>query len=250
MVKEMLLGNNIKKSIRGAANKLGYDVIRLGSNNNTLEDLLGNIFRLHAIECVIDVGANSGQYGLSLRNLGYAGHIVSFEPVRSVFDQLKERSKTDAKWHCFNMALGDCAETKVINVYQSTVFSSFLEATDYAKNIWKSLEDVHEEKVTVVRLDDMIAEIQGLTGCDKYYLKLDTQGYDVNAFRGGYETIKSVVAMQTELSMIHVYDGMPDPIDVLKEFMSPGLGLAGMFPINRDPSLAVIEFDCVLVRQA
>jgi hypothetical protein len=62
--------------------------------------------------------------------------------------------------------------------------------------------------------------------------------------------LKNVVAMQTELSMIHVYEGMPDPIDILREFTEPGFSVAGMFPINRDISFAVIEFDCVLVRKA
>jgi len=239
----------LKSCIRLLLNKVGYDVVRLGRNNDTLADLLVNIFRDHSIQCVIDVGANAGQYGRFLRNLGFDGHIVSFEPVHNVFVRLAEEAKGDPKWHCYNLALGDKPEDKKINVYSSTVFSSFLEATDYAKGIWKSLEQNQEEVVSVVTLDDMRAEIEKVTGCSRFYLKLDTQGYDQQAFRGARATMDKVAAMQTELSMIHVYDGMPDPLDILKEFTYPGFSVAGMYPINRDESLAVIEFDCVLVRR-
>ena len=239
----------MKNNIRSLINRFGYDVVRFGRNNNTFDDLLTNLFSLYDIRCVIDVGANAGQYGRFLRNLGFDGHIVSFEPVNNVFDKLREEAKGDPKWHCYNLALGDKPEDKIINVYSSTVFSSFLEATDYAKGIWKSLEQNQEEVVSVVTLDDMVVEIEKITGCNRFYLKLDTQGYDQPAFRGARATMDKVAAMQTELSMIHVYDGMPDPLDILKEFTAPGFFVAGMYPINRDESLAVIEFDCVLVRR-
>ena len=75
---------------------------------------------------MIDVGANSGQYGLFLREIGYKGYIVSFEPVASVFEKLKEICEQDDKWFCYDFALGEKTEDKIINVYESTVFSSFL----------------------------------------------------------------------------------------------------------------------------
>ena len=49
--------------------------------------------------------------------------------------------------------------------------------------------------------------------------------------------------------MIHICDGMPEPIDILNEFTYPDFYVAGMLPINWDASLAVIVFDCVLVRK-
>lgn len=239
----------MRKAVRALLNFAGYDVVRLHSNNETLAGLLKNIFRFYQIECVIDVGANSGQYGRFLRELGYTGHIFSFEPVSSVFNKLAENAKGDSKWHCYKLALGERAETKQINVYSSTVFSSFLDATDYAKNIWSSLKDVHAEKVEVITLDGKIDEIKQISGCDILYLKLDTQGYDMNVFRGAANSLKHVEAMQTELSMIHVYENTLPPLKVLAEFFSKNYCVAGMYPINRDESLAVIEFDCVLVKR-
>jgi len=136
-----------------------------------------------------------------------------------------------------------------MNVYSSTVFSSFLEAKDYSTEIWKSLENVTPEMVHVVRLDDMFTEILDKTSCDHYYLKMDTQGYDLNILRGALNSLGKIDALQTELALIHVYKNMNSPYDTLNEFHSHKYFISGMYPINRDKSLAVIEYDCVLVKR-
>lgn len=229
----------------------GFEVTRKGNSHNSIDFHLATLFSKYTIDCVIDVGANTGQYGEFLRSIGYRGWIVSFEPVKSVFDKLVDRARGDDKWVCHNLALGDKAEKKVINVYSSTVFSSFLDASEYSKKIWKSLESVTSEEVTIARLDDIfLSEIFERTGSQHYYLKLDTQGYDLNVFHGGLNSLDKVCAMQTELSLIHVYESMPSPYEALNEFHSKNYFISGMYPINRDESLAVIEYDCVLVKRS
>lgn len=239
----------MKQQIRRALNAIGFDLVRTKNAHDDLSKHLTNVLESRAIDCVFDVGANSGQYGLFLRSLGYRGHIVSFEPVGSVFEALKKTSGGDDKWHCHNYALGEKKEEKVINVYKSTVFSSFLTANAYSKDIWHSLEDVKPETVRVFRLDEVWDEVTGGLGCRNFMLKLDTQGYDKHAFEGARARLKEVSVLQTELSLIPVYDGMAQTYDVLKEFHSAGFLISGMYPINRDKSLAVIECDCVMVKR-
>ena len=238
------------KLIRRILNKFGFDVIRSMNNHGSFDVHLNNIFARYSIDCVLDVGANVGQYGASLRRLGYAGWLVSFEPVLSVYQELVENANGDDKWICYNLALGDTTEKKLINVYDSTVFSSFLEASDYSKEIWKSLETVVPEEVMVVKLDDIFNEIMERTGGRCFYLKLDTQGYDLNAFRGSFNSLGKIEAVQTELSLIHVYKEMLSPYVVLDEFHRHDYYISGMYPINRDESLAVIEYDCVMVKRS
>jgi FkbM family methyltransferase len=235
--------------IRKLLNKFGFDVIRSHNNHGSIEFHLKNLFAKYSIDCVLDVGANAGQYGSSLRKLGYTGWIVSFEPVLAVFNRLVECSKDDKKWICYNVALGDKVEEKTINVYSSTMFSSFLEANDYSKGIWKSLESVIPEQVKVVKLDDLFESIREATGCLHYYLKLDTQGYDLNVFQGGLNSLENIAAMQTELSLIHVYEHMISPYAMLEQLHKHQYFISGMYPINRDDSMAIIEYDCVLVRK-
>ena len=239
----------MKNFLRKLVNNAGFDLVRQENNHGLFDIHLNNVFRKYSIDCVIDVGANSGQYGSFLRGLGFYGWIVSFEPVKSVFDKLVENAKGDDKWICYNFALGDKAEKKIINVFDSTVFSSFLDANDYSKGIWKSLERVIPEEVDVVKLDDLFSEISDRTDCQHYFLKLDTQGYDLKVFRGGIKSLDKVDAIQTELSLIHVYKEMMSPYEVLKEYNNNNYYISGMYPINRDESLAVIEYDCVLVKK-
>ena len=44
------------------------------------------------VDCVLDVGANVGQFGDMLRTIGYMGTIVSFEPVDATFRTLAEHA--------------------------------------------------------------------------------------------------------------------------------------------------------------
>ena len=44
------------------------------------------------IDCLFDVGANTGQYATLVRSLGYQGQIFSFEPLSSAHKILKEKS--------------------------------------------------------------------------------------------------------------------------------------------------------------
>lgn len=238
--------NSIRRFI---SHKFGVDIVRTTTFHRDMEEHLARLIAAKAIDAVIDVGANNGQYARMLRKIGFAGTIYSFEPVAHVFEALAASAAGDAHWHSFPFALGDKDETKTINVYQSDVFSSFLTANDYSKRIWKSLNTVREEEVQVKRLDAIFADLPSRAGLTKFMLKLDTQGFDVQVFRGAKDTLAHVAVLQSELGLVPIYDNATDPCAILKEYHAQGFFISGMYPINRDPSLAIIEFDVTLVRR-
>lgn len=239
----------MKKLLRTMLNRTGFDLVRMKNSNFALATHLLNVFEANAIDCVIDVGANTGQYGAFLRKAGYTGFIVSFEPVATVYEKLQARAATDGKWLSYQSALGEETEQRSINVYDSTMFSSFLEANAYSREIWHSLDGVRPEIVSIVRLDSLLPQIMAETGATNIFLKMDTQGFDRSVFRGTAESLTHVKAMQSELSLIPVYDEMPEPYEILEEFHRNDYFISGMYPINRDKSLAIIEYDCVLVKR-
>jgi hypothetical protein len=50
------------------------------------------------INCVLDAGAGRGGYGTFLRENGYEGQIISFEPVAASFQSLAIQCARDPKW--------------------------------------------------------------------------------------------------------------------------------------------------------
>lgn len=113
------------------------------------------------------------------------------------------------------------------------------------------MENVQPEEVRVARLDQLYPDIVRRMGCQNILLKMDTQGYDRNVFDGSSGVINAVKCLQTELSLISVYEGMGKPYDLLNRFHQHGVEISGMYPINHDAeSMAVIEYDCILVRHS
>jgi FkbM family methyltransferase len=111
----------IKHGLRRALRRCGYDLRRLErSSDPSLADFL----RAEQIDLVLDVGANEGQFARGLRHGGYGGEIVSFEPIPTVFQKLRENARGDRRWHLRQEALGDRTGTAEIAVTAHSVFSS------------------------------------------------------------------------------------------------------------------------------
>lgn len=78
------------------------------------------------VTLVLDVGANCGQFGAKLREQGYEGPIISFEPLAGPFMDLEERIQGDGLWTARNLALEESNGGSTIHVSANTWSSSFL----------------------------------------------------------------------------------------------------------------------------
>src|SRR5216684_6059040 len=153
---EIIMLKIVKDSVLRVSRSLGYDIV-------PLREMKERDFALHLrelltrleIDCVLDVGANVGQYHDFLRNkVLYEGRIVSFEPVRRHVALLRERARTDSDWHIEGYALGAKDGSLPINVMVSDQFSSFLEPDNSRVRDYEGLNvPCHVEMVTVRTLD-------------------------------------------------------------------------------------------------
>ena len=232
------------------ARLFGWELLHARKDQPTLETHLAQLLPRLGIDCVLDVGANQGQYGRLLRRAGYRGRIVSFEPVRETFHILKSHANRDGNWRVHNYALGAKAGESTIHVTRSTVLSSFREPNAFSMEKYASgMPIVRDEKVRVRTLDEVFEE--SLTGlaAPKVFLKLDTQGFDLMAFAGGKRSIPKVLGLQTEISIQPIYEGVPDYLEALAVYTQAGFVISGLYPVSRDKAtLALIETDCVMRR--
>lgn len=215
--------------------------------------LLDALLRQLEVNVVLDVGANRGQFGRSLRELGYAGRIVSYEPVSVNLTHLRRAAAGDPNWVVEAFALGDVDSTTDINVSSGPgKLSSLLPSNEFGRQRFANMRDVVATRETIeVRRLDHVCE-RGLTGIEspRIFLKLDTQGYDLLALAGAGDYLEQVVGLQSEVSCIAIYDGMPHLTEQIAVYEEAGFAAAGMYPVSRDDkTLAVVEFDLLMVRR-
>ena len=246
---------------RKAAGKLGYaalkadvalpnfKIIRKFYEQAYLRDFLKRL----KINCVIDVGANKGWYSKHLRMLGYNGHIFSFEPIREDFEFMSSLAEGDPRWQTFNFAIGSENTKKSFNVIKTgsgnTVFSSFLHMIE---NNQVECVDIVESKrldiVEVKRLDSLLGALVAPIKAPRIFLKVDTQGYDVEVIKGAENYIDLVVGLQSEISVTPIYEGSPHYLKALEYYESLGYSLMNLFVVNRTNYQSILEYDCFMAR--
>lgn len=211
---------------------------------------LAQMFDRFAVDAVFDVGANEGQYATQLRrDVGYKGAIISFEPIPEVAERLREKAAADPLWFVAPVALAQQAGPATFNVMAASTFSSL-------KNPARDQPDVLEGQNTVEReiqvmCSTVAAELpkwREQIGFSRPFLKMDTQGSDLDVVAGAGDAIQSFVGLQSELSVRHLYEGTRGFAEVLGIYMGLGFRLTALVPCSRGHFPDLHEVDCIMYR--
>jgi FkbM family methyltransferase len=182
-----------------------------------------SLIKNHNINKIIDIGANSGIYGLEMRKLGFSGEIISFEPLSDAFRLLSKNSSNDDHWQILNCAVGDIDGETLINISKNSVSSSILEMLPLHFENAKNSVYIKKEKIKICRLDTVFDNYYQPE--DQIFLKIDTQGYEKNVLEGAIKSIPKIRGMQLELSLVSLYKGSPQYLEMLEYINSLGFQL-------------------------
>ena len=227
--------------------RLGWDVRRTGYPSSE-EMLLTRFLSVARPTSVFDVGANIGQYGLSLRKCGFTGRIVSFEAIPSVHTRLCAVAAKDRDWIVAPCcALGRAQGEACINLANNSVSSSLLPMHDAHLQAAPDSRYVGSETIRVERLDDIARPLLPDEG--RLLLKVDTQGYEEEVLAGADWVLRSVSAMQLELSLVPLYRGAPSLRRMLEMCEGLGFQLHGVIPgIYEEKSGRLLQMDGLFLR--
>ena len=205
----------------------------------------------YGISVILDVGANRGQFAISMRRVGFRGSIFSFEPVTSEFQRLLSAAEGDRSWKTFRFALGEVDCDQEINVMTSSVFSSFnqpsvAETSDFVEGNTV----VRTELVKIRRLAAVIQDLDLEQTLNQTFVKCDTQGFDMPALKGCGSLLKEVRMIQVELGITQIYQGTPGYTEMLQYVEKEGFAPVSMFPINRMPDWSAAEMDLLAVNRS
>jgi FkbM family methyltransferase len=195
------------------------------------ERCLRKLFKHLGVDCVFDVGANVGQYGRMLRDyVGYEGRIISFEPNPDAFTKLETEVDGDELWQAENFALGESDHEAEFNAFTHSDLGSFRDLADSAhapKNFQQT-----RILVQVRTLATYFAEAQRQLDFERPFLKLDTQGFDLEVAKGAGAALSRFVGLQSEIAFQPTYAGAPDYRTALDFYAAAGFVLTRLVPIN------------------
>lgn len=166
------------------------------------------------IKGVIHIGAHWGQ-----EYKDYARHgilnLMFFEPAKNNFEMLKARLPEDDNVKLFNLALGNEVGTKemFIETRNNGQSNSILEPRLHLKQYpWISFDK--KEKIRIDRLDNVPFDPTLYN-----MINIDVQGYELEVFKGAFDTLNHIDIIYSEVNLDEVYKGCAK-VDEIDLFLS------------------------------
>lgn len=162
----------------------------MGKPHRNVFDLIQGYFPEWTPKLMFDVGANRGQTATAYARRFPSAQIHSFEPVPLTHDKLVAATKEHPNVSTHNIGLGKHAETLTMQVNGSKPTNRVVTGAD------PNADNVIE--VPVRPGADIFREL-GAERID--YLKIDTEGHDLNVLLGFLPVIQDVDFIQVEAAM-------------------------------------------------
>jgi len=158
------------------------------------------------VELFIDIGANMGQQGITLRVGGYRGSILSLEPSRAAYDRLTRTAHRDDAWDVMMLGVSFQGGRSRINIAPDLgMSSSLLEPTAELRRVSPGAVPSAAESVEVVTLNDVLSKLQSNT--KHIWLKMDIQGMEGPILSSISELDSNIVGIKLEASYQDLYAG-------------------------------------------
>jgi FkbM family methyltransferase len=192
---------------------------------------------------IYDIGANVGTWTLLARSAFPKSRIEAFEPLSEHLDGFTRLTAGAPDIGLHAVALGQAPSRAQMKVASLTDASSMLELRPELLQHY-GVSKAGEEAVEVVRLDDY-ARTQRLALPD--LIKLDIQGFELEALRGGEACLANATQIITEVSFVEMYQGQALFHDVVEFFAQRSFHIKA-FGVNTVLGQKIVETDVLFGR--
>jgi FkbM family methyltransferase len=161
---------------------------------------------------IFDVGANRGQFLDQLRIQYPQAAIHSFEPSPATFQKLSTKTAGMANVATWNLALGARTGKSTLLENVSSDMSSMLQLGSQG---WGRIEK--QTEIDIQTVDDF-CQAHSIPHVD--ILKSDTQGYDLEVFKGAERMMREnrIGLIYSEITFDEIYKNLP-PFDEILRFL-------------------------------
>ena len=203
-------------SLEDRSNKKRSKRIRLARSFprgvDTFQDIKLNL-KNYQIETIFDVGANTGQSANLYSSLFPSSTIFCFEPIKESFDQLLDNTAQSNQINCFKIALSSAEGTGAMISQGTSTMNRLLDELE--DSVPQRKQPTETVEITTLEAFCRKKDIASIS-----YLKIDTEGNDLEVLKGA-ETL----LMSQSVDLVEVEAGMNPtnkhhvPLNLLKEYL-------------------------------
>lgn len=221
----MSVKRQFKNLINSAVRPYGYELCPKRSETPPTHEFWPWLRRTQHIKSLVDIGANTGDFGAFLSQVFQPEVTCAFEPLPVCLPALRAKSQVIRNLRVFDVALSDAdGEAQFFqNSYPPS--SSLLRVSEYKKQQFPQTAGEAPIRVSVRRLDDLLTPEELPRNI---LIKLDVQGLEDRVIRGGRRLFQAAQCVLVEMSFVPLYSGQPLFEEVHALLADFGYRFAGM----------------------
>jgi FkbM family methyltransferase len=202
---------------------------------------------LSGLDCrtVVDVGANRGQFALVARQCLPQARLISFEPLPAAAAKFRAVFARDDRVTLHEIAIGPVPGNATIHVSRQDDSSSMLSITSAQVALFPGTAEV---ATATVRLAPLREFIPAAVIHSPALLKLDVQGFELEALRGCEDLLDRFCYVYAECSFVELYAGQAMADEVIAWLRERGFKLCGVHNVEYDSDGSAIQGDFLFAR--
>lgn len=195
---------------------------------------------------VVDIGANRGQFTLAARHCLRDTWIVAFEPLPGPADRFRRIFDGDARVALHSVAVGPQHREDTIHVAGKDDSSSLLPITEMQGSLFPGTEEVGTVVVQMAPLSEYLTAGEVETPA---LLKLDVQGYELEALKGCEALLDYFDYVYVECSFVELYAGQALADEVVAWLRERDLLLNGVYNLTYDRNGRAVQGDFLFTKR-
>jgi len=197
------------------------------------------------IATVVDIGANRGQFALAVRQWAPEAHVFAFEPLSGPSARFRRVFKGDMRVTLYQVAIGPESCETTIHVSAADDSSSLLPISAIQERLFPGTHEIRTETIRVGRLSEYVPATDIIAPA---MLKLDVQGFELEALRGCEDLLDRFTFVYAECSFVELYSGQALADEVIAWLRGRGLKLSGAYNMQYDRNGQAIQADFLFCR--
>ena len=219
--------------------------VKISRSRPTFEQARSFIIKNADITFVIDGGANRGQWASQIVREFSDLKMLSIEPISEAFDDLSSNASKCPNWTVLNVALSNLAGRAMINVANNGEQSSSLLKPDIHLKHYPTVGFTRTQETNLVTLDSLQVPENAWV-----YLKLDLQGHELSALKGGTALLDRVRAVELEMTTVQMYAEQATFLEVANFLDRYGFKVFTFSDVFRSAEGQCIYFDVIFQKES